>query len=218
MASPDTLNEQALRRSINRHTLTRGESYVDRIDEAVRRGRILTAKVRDNMIPGRELGLKRMPSGPPVPALNCGIMSVNTLRCLAEMGAQPKTFSHQTDNNLRQMHNGLEVIPLPPLASKTPNHLPQWTKTTWEARQANLENTLSNYLEQLRVQDLRGTAHHGWTLKGNQKAGLVTQLLALLLAPSFSAQCCSHLKPGTSAGFMGISADKWKKSSLICRS
>ncbi len=187
MASPDTLNEQALRRSINRHTLTRGESYVDRIDEAVRRGRILTAKVRDNMIYRVEIGVEEDAIWA---TCTCPELWNNECKHIAAVllkwVRQPKTFSHQTDNNPRQMHNGLEVIPLPPLASKTPNHLPQWTKTTWEARQANLENTLSNYLEQLRVQDLRDlAAHHGWTLKGNQKAGLVTQLLALLLAPSF---------------------------------
>ncbi len=185
MLTLETLQEKDIRNRVSRSNMQKAESYLARIREAERRGRKLTALVSGSRAYQVEAGVE---AGELWAKCGCsnewGGFCQHSAALLLQWVRQPSTFRLETEAGSPQTVAGLEVMPIAHPRSKTPDKLPEWIALTWAARQELQAQTFTQYLEGLKMQELRSMAEHlGWTLKGNTKAALVSQMVALLTDP-----------------------------------
>lgn len=182
MLTLETLTENELRNQLGRGTVQKGEAYLKRLQECVRRGRNLQANVSGSSLYKVETGIE----GDKIwGTCTCPYTWGDSCKHIAAVWLgwirTPHTFRQENESDTRQTIGNLEVIAVAHPPGKAPGKLPSWMSTTWATELEQTNQTLSRYLEQLRMQDLREMAGNlGWTLKGNTKANLVSQFINLL--------------------------------------
>ncbi len=183
MLTLETLNENYVKGRLNRTILQQAEPYLKQLTMAERRGRKLCATFHDSfeVETGVELGeLWATCNCPDDWSGFCKHIAAVLLKWVR----QPHTFRQVVEPDTAYMLDGLEVIPIAHPPSHTPDKPPEWIQFTWAARQTHQSQAFAQYLEQFKMQELRDLADGlGWTLKGNTKAALVSQMMSLLTEP-----------------------------------
>ena len=182
MLTLETLTENELKNQASRGSVQKGEGYIKRVQEPVRRGRTLTATVSGSSLYAIETGIEGDKIwGTCTCPYTWGGLCKHIAAVWLKWIRSPHTFRQEDGTENRQKIGELEVIPSAHPASKAPGKLPAWMNVNWATQVEQKDQNLNQYLDQLRMQDLREMAADiGWTLKGNTKANLVTQFASLL--------------------------------------
>ncbi len=177
MPTLETLSESDLRGPLKPASLQRARGYVSRVQNPVRVGQSLRAEV-----PGTRLYDVEVDVGPDGIQAQC-TCPYNWAGYCKHVGAVLLKWIRSPGSfEVRESGDGsgqpsLEVEPLEPPASWRPDEVPDWATTPFEARQQENREALKEWLEEVKLNDLREMGRNrDWTLRGTRKAQIVQQV------------------------------------------
>lgn len=180
MPTLETLNEADLRGPLNTKSLRRARGYIHRVQDPARAGQTLTAQVRGSRLYQVEVkvdagGIHAVCSCPYSWGGYCKHIGAVLLKWISS------TDSFAVEEAASAAASGeypIEVIPVEPLPTFRPEHLPFWMQDSFEERQRAGQQQLEKWLGSLKIAELRQMAkQRGWQVKGTRKADLARQIV-----------------------------------------
>jgi hypothetical protein len=197
MPTLETLSDADLRGPLDTKSLQKAQSYIQRVKNPIRRGQTLTAQVRGAGHNDYNVEIDVKPSG--IAAFctcpyNWGGYCKHIGAVLLKWIHAPGTFTTLGDSNALANSSPLEVTPVEPPPTRRPDELPFWITTTIADRQHADIQQLSQWLEAIKLQELRQMARQrGWKVKGNRKAEIIQQIVEHLTDPGQALQAVLSL-------------------------
>ncbi|MEZ4731497.1 MAG: helicase-associated domain-containing protein [Caldilineaceae bacterium] len=186
MAELDKLREVDLYALLPVNSVKKGFNYLHAILEPTRRGDTLTGSVIDRQ--RYQVEVEVTPTGV-IGSCTCthyGGPCRHIAALLLKWIHSPEVFT-QNGAPPPAVTDGatpLRIVPVAPPPTQRPKELPAWLQKPWAERQQFTRHNLEQWLNYLRLEDLRALARtHGWSVKGTRKADVISRLLDQLLQP-----------------------------------
>ena len=184
MPTLENLTQDDLQGLFNAKSLSRARSYIRSVQNPVRTGKTLTAQVRDSQIYEVEIGVE---AGGIHAQCSCpydwGGYCKHIGAVLLRWIQYPNDFGIQ-DAPTTSTAYPIDVIPVKWAPTFRPDHLPFWITTPFAERQRADDEELYQWLNEIKLQDLRQMAkRRGWKIKGARKADVIRQISERITDP-----------------------------------
>jgi len=181
MPTLETLTINDFHGLIKTSSLRKARGYIRRIQNPARAGNTLTAQVRGTRLYDIEVDVQ--PAG--IYAIctcpyNWGGHCKHVGAVLLKWVEEPEAFTTVKATSTTGDHPDypIEVISIDPPPTHRPHEPPAWLSTSFAKRQQTDRQQLDQWLNELKLQDLRSMAKkRGWRVKGTKKADIVQQIL-----------------------------------------
>jgi hypothetical protein len=184
MPTLEKLTQADLNKVVNTKSLRKARGYVDRVQQAVRSGSTLTARVSGSQL--YEVDIEVGPDGihgrcscPAAWGGFCKHIGAVLLKWIEA----PRAFSVK-EPAPKPAGFPLPVTPVEPPPTSRPKNQPFWLASSAATRRQAGHQQLANWLEAITLQDLRTLAKkRGWQVKGNKKAEIIQQIIEQMTNP-----------------------------------
>jgi len=191
MITADALTEEMLVSSISSHELAQAEACIDDIISPTRSGESLAALVNGNR--SARVAVDFVPEGilcrcscdEPGPCRHVYALLLKWVR-------DPRAFAVQPPARREQQ---LAVTPVEPPPAHRPDEPPAWLAMPYAERQRHHTHQLAEWLQRMRLQDLRLIARRrGWRLKSTDKASVAQHVAEAMAAPTSGLRAALELE------------------------
>jgi hypothetical protein len=186
MSALDEVTETQLAVVVPDQIMARARSYLNRVLNPVRSGDTLSAQVRGSWVYRVELTVdgERIQGTCSCPYARRGLCKHATALLLKWI-RHPDSFVIIDESRITAGDAVIETVDVDPPLARQPEEPPAWVSASFEARQRQDLDQLEQWLEAVRLQDLRALARErGWKVKGTRKTEVAEQVAGQIIDPA----------------------------------